>query len=179
MTKGPIAPRASTADGTAFEELFQAEYPSVVRVAARVLMERAAAEDVAQEAFLSFHVRYPQGHPSAAGWLRLAAAHLSLNRLRGDRRRSVRERVDRERAEAQETPESAALASETRREVRQALARIKRAQAALLALRYSGLSYAEVAEALGIPVSQVGIRLRRAESALRKEVSHDQADASR
>ena len=70
------------------------------------------------------------------------------------------------------------LLAETQREVRAALGRIKPPQAALLALRYSGLSYAEVAAALSIPVTQVGVRLRRAEAALRKEVDHDQADAS-
>ena len=66
-----------------------------------------------------------------------------------------------------------ALASETRQEVREALGRLKRHQAALLVLRYSGLSYAEVAAALSIPVSQVGVRLRRAEAALRQEVDRD------
>jgi RNA polymerase sigma-70 factor (ECF subfamily) len=40
----------------------------------------------------------------------------------------------------------------------------------VLALRYSGLSYAEVASSLGIGVNAVGTRLRRAEARLRKEV---------
>ncbi|TMG44190.1 MAG: RNA polymerase sigma factor, partial [Chloroflexi bacterium] len=43
--------------------------------------------------------------------------------------------------------------------------------AALLMLRHSGLSYAEVATALGIKVGNVGTLLRRAEDALRKEVN--------
>ncbi len=53
------------------------------------------------------------------------------------------------------------------------MGRLKRRHAALLILRYSGLSYSEVATALAIPVSQVGVRLRRAEAALRKEVERD------
>jgi RNA polymerase sigma-70 factor (ECF subfamily) len=175
--KRPVAPGSGAADLSGFEALFQAEYPSVVRVAARVLLEAAAAEDVAQEVFLAFNLRYPHGHEGAAPWLRLAAAHLALNRLRGDRRRSRRELGTPERQGAQETPETAALLAETQREVRAARGRIKPPQAALLALRYSGLSYAEVADALSIPVTQVGVRLRRAEAALRKEVDHDQADA--
>ena len=44
--------------------------------------------------------------------------------------------------------------------------------AAVLALRYSGLSYAEVAAALGVGVGQVGTMLRRAEAALRKEITN-------
>jgi RNA polymerase sigma-70 factor (ECF subfamily) len=43
--------------------------------------------------------------------------------------------------------------------------------AALLMLRYSGLSYAEVATALDMKVGNVGTLLRRAEEALRKEVN--------
>jgi DNA-directed RNA polymerase specialized sigma24 family protein len=46
-------------------------------------------------------------------------------------------------------------------------------QAAALVLRYSGLSYAEVATALGMPADQVGTALRRAEAAMRKEMTHD------
>jgi len=41
----------------------------------------------------------------------------------------------------------------------------------VLALRYSGLSYAEVAEAMGIVVGQVGTVLRRAEARLKREVT--------
>ncbi|HVB53832.1 MAG TPA: sigma-70 family RNA polymerase sigma factor [Candidatus Acidoferrales bacterium] len=175
VVKGPVASPPRAAAPGAFEALFEAEYASVVRVAARVLQERSAAEDIAQEVFLDFHLRYPNGHQTAAGWLRLAAAHLALNRIRGDRRRSRRELGIGEEHPTQETPETEALASETRQEVQQALGRIKRRQAALLVLRYSGLSYAEVANALSIPVSQVGVRLRRAEAALRKEVDRDQA----
>jgi RNA polymerase sigma-70 factor (ECF subfamily) len=42
---------------------------------------------------------------------------------------------------------------------------------ALLALRYSGLSYSEVAAATGTNIDQIGTRLRRAHDAFRKEVS--------
>ncbi len=41
----------------------------------------------------------------------------------------------------------------------------------MLALRYSGLSYAEVAQAMAVQVNQVGTILRRAEEALRKEIT--------
>src|ERR1019366_9965974 len=66
-------------------------------------------------------------------------------------------------------PQAAVEAAETIRAVRAALARIPKRQATVLALRYSGLSYAEMASALGIGVNQVGTRSRRAEARLRKE----------
>jgi RNA polymerase sigma-70 factor (ECF subfamily) len=173
VVRRPTATSAKATERSDFEALFQVEYPAVVRVAARVLRERSAAEDVAQEVFLEFHLKYPNGHRGAAGWLRLAAAHLALNRIRGDRRRSRREQGLVEERSTQVTPETLAVASETRQEVQAALGRLKRRHAALLVLRYSGLSYVEVAAALSIPVSQIGVRLRRAEAALRKEVERD------
>jgi RNA polymerase sigma factor (sigma-70 family) len=61
--------------------------------------------------------------------------------------------------------------AERRREIRQAVTRLPERSAAVLLLRHSGLSYAEVATALGIKVGNVGTVLRRAEEALRKEVN--------
>jgi RNA polymerase sigma-70 factor (ECF subfamily) len=61
--------------------------------------------------------------------------------------------------------------SEDRRLVRQALARLAPKPATVLVLRASGLSYAEVAQALGVGIGQIGTLLRRAEAALRKEVT--------
>ena len=58
-----------------------------------------------------------------------------------------------------------------RRGVRGALARLPRRQAVALVLRHSGLSYAEVAAALDLSPDSVGTTVRRAESALRKELN--------
>jgi len=61
-------------------------------------------------------------------------------------------------------------AREQRRLVRAALRRIAPKKARVLALRYSGLSYTEVAAALEIRPDQVGTLLRRAEAAFEKEL---------
>jgi RNA polymerase sigma-70 factor (ECF subfamily) len=63
-------------------------------------------------------------------------------------------------------------AQEDRRQVRMALRRLPLKSASVLVLRYSGLSYIEVADALGVGPNQVGTLLRRAEHALRKEMHH-------
>jgi RNA polymerase sigma-70 factor (ECF subfamily) len=68
------------------------------------------------------------------------------------------------------SPEEIAIASEEEREVRTALARLPRHAATVLVLRHSGLSYAEIAEAMEVRVGQVGTMLRRAEARFRKEV---------
>ena len=162
-------PRTS-AIPAAFERLFLAEYARVVRVAYRVVGDTAEAEDVAQEVFLAFYRAHPADAPYAAPWLHRAAAHTALNVVRSRSRRVAREHHDAVGREAAPDPEGAALERERAREVRAALARMPRGAAALLALRYSGLSYAEVAAATGTRIDQVGTRLRRAHDAFRKEV---------
>jgi RNA polymerase sigma-70 factor (ECF subfamily) len=154
----------------AFERLFVAEYGRVAGIAYRVLGDKAEAEDVAQEVFLSFYRRHRADASYAPAWLYAAAAHTALNSIRGRKRRERREDTAGRAADRVADPETEAIAAEERAHVRGALARLPTAAAALLVLRYSGLAYAEVAAALGIPADQVGTRLRRAQEALKKEV---------
>jgi RNA polymerase sigma-70 factor (ECF subfamily) len=156
-----------------FERLFLEEYPKVVAIAYRVLADRTAAEDVAQEVFLKFHRSQSPGAERASGWLHAAAVHSALNVIRGERRRAQRETahaLDPARSTSA-NPERLVEEAEERREVRRALSRLPERTAAVLLLRHSGLSYAEVATALRIKVGNVGTLLRRAEEALRKEVN--------
>jgi RNA polymerase sigma factor (sigma-70 family) len=152
------------------EEVFRAAYPRVVGVAARVLGSRDEAEDVAQEVFLKFaHSSVPTA--AATGWLSVAAAHTALNHLRSGRRRASREEaVGHGDSMAPDVAETIVTRDERRR-VRAALARLPRRHAVALVLRHSGLSYAEVAAALDLSPGSVGTTVRRAESALRKELN--------
>jgi RNA polymerase sigma-70 factor (ECF subfamily) len=158
-------------DDELFEALFAAEYGRVAGIANRVLADPHGAEDVAQEVFIDFHRLHSPSAPYAPAWLHRAAAHAALNRLRGARRRQRRE-VAQAAEETDRTvdPQKLLEVSEDRRALRQALARMAPKPAAVLVLRASGLSYAEVAQALGVGIGQVGTLLRRAEAALRKEV---------
>jgi RNA polymerase sigma factor (sigma-70 family) len=156
---------------TDLDEVFRRDYQRVLGVAARVLGSRDQAEDVAQDVFLSFgRSSVPTGE--ASGWLCVAAAHTALNLLRSSRRRASREETA---AAANDVVVSdvadAVVTLEERSHVRAALARLPRKQAMALVLRHSGLSYAEVAAALDLSPGSVGTSVRRAESALRKELN--------
>ncbi len=185
---GRAARRAERKDGVAvstppgqgavradLEQVFRTAYPRVVAVAARILGSRDEAEDVAQETFLTFgRSSVPAGE--AIGWLSVAAAHTALNHLRTGRRRSFREvAASRDGASGDDgavCPDvaDAVVTLDERRRVRAALARLPHKQAVALVLRHSGLSYAEVAAALDLSPGSVGTTVRRAESALRKEL---------
>lgn len=159
-------------DEDSFDTLFTAEYARVVRIANRVLADPHEAEDVAQEVFVDFHRLHSASAKYAPAWLHRAAAHSALNRLRGARRRQRREIAQAvEESDRTLDPQKQLEVDEDRRQVRQALARLAPKPAAVLVLRASGLSYAEVAQALGVGIGQVGTLLRRAETSLRKEVT--------
>lgn len=159
-----------------FERLFLAEYGRVVAIAHRVLADRAEAEDVAQEVFLDYHRKHDAGAEYAAAWLRRAAAHAALNRIRSRKRRERRELASADLPAGTLDPQHVVEAQEERRLVRAALRRLPRKAASVLALRYSGLSYVEIGTALGVGAGQIGTLLRRAEQALRKEMSHATSD---
>jgi RNA polymerase sigma-70 factor (ECF subfamily) len=180
---GAAAGRAERKDGVAvstppgrgavrpdLEQVFRATYPRVVAVAARVLGSRNEAEDVAQEVFLTFgRSSVPAGE--ALGWLSVAAAHTALNHLRSGRRRAFREEAAGDGDVVGPDVADTVVTRDERRRVRAALARLPRRQAVALVLRHSGLSYAEVAAALDLSPGSVGTTVRRAESALRKELN--------
>ena len=161
--EGPSGVRAD------LEEVFRADYSRVVAVAAGVLGSRDQAEDVAQEVFLSF-ARSSVPGSAASGWLSVAAVHTALNLLRSGRRRVAREEAVRTDPVEPDVADSVVTREEHGR-VRAALARLPRKQAVALVLRHSGLSYAEVASALDMSPGSVGTTVRRAESALRKELN--------
>jgi RNA polymerase sigma factor (sigma-70 family) len=158
---------------SAFERFFREHYPAVVRIACGVVGDPQTAQDVAQDVFIAALRRFPEpdGSDHAPAWVRVAAAHAGLNVIRGERRRDRRQQLSGIDV-APPGPEEAVLDRESRIEVRQALGRLPRRAATVLVLRHSGLSYAEVADAMNVKVGHVGTMLRRAESALRKEL-HD------
>jgi RNA polymerase sigma factor (sigma-70 family) len=162
----PPTPGAVRAD---LEAVFRSDYRRIVAVAARVLGSRDEAEDVAQEVFLSFgRSSVPAGE--AGGWLSVAAAHTALNHLRSGRRRAAREETAAGDGLEPDVADAVVTLDERSR-VRSALTRLPRKQAMALVLRHSGLSYADVASALDMSPGSVGTTVRRAESALRKELN--------
>jgi len=165
---GPASRRSSP---SGFERFFRDNYSAVVHIAEGVVGDTHAAQDVAQDVFIAAERRFPESENSAhaAAWVKIAATHVALNTLRADRRRDVRQ-ARFGATLAVPGPEERLIERESQQCVRHALARLPRRSATVLVLRYSGLSYGEVSEAMGIGIGQVGTMLRRAEAALRKEI---------
>jgi RNA polymerase sigma-70 factor (ECF subfamily) len=155
----------ATATQFDIEALFRLHYVRVVRLIARVVRDRAGAEDLAVELFLKLWRVRPE---CPEGWLYRAAGRTAIDHLRRQMRRARYERVARFFVENQ-TPEELHASSEERERVQRVLAAIDRRKAELLLLRSEGLSYEELAEAFDLKALSIGTLLNRAQEIFRKE----------
>jgi len=152
-----------------FDALFLVHYDGVYRLLYRIVGARDEAEDLAQETFVRLaHQRFRPGREhNLRGWLYAVASNLAFNALRSRGRRQRREETvfRLEDSGGEPDPAVVALRDDERAAVRRTLAALPERQAQLLMLRHSGLSYREIAEALGMAPGSVGTTLARAEAA--------------
>ncbi len=160
--------RESTMEsGIPFEAIFETHWNRVVGLLFRLLGDRDEAEDIALEVFIRCHERVPDDAEAAhlAGWLYRVATRLGFNALRTRRRRKSYESA----AAAQiqpviPSPSEGLECKERSIRVRTVLGKMRRRSARILMLRHTGLSYAEIASALGLRASSIGKLLARAEA---------------
>jgi len=156
-----------------FERVFLDQYPRVYAALVHLVGDRAEAEDLALDTFWQLHRRLPdlRGTQNLGGWLYRVATNLGLNALRARKRR---ERYEVEAgANALSTqpagdPEQMVAAQEERERVRHVLGQMDSRQGQLLLLRHSGMSYEEIAAALGVSPNSIGTLLVRAEREFEK-----------
>lgn len=150
------------------ENIFRAQYGRIARVIAGVVRDRARAEELAVEVFLKlWRNRRAQGGQAEA-WLYRVAVRTGLNELRRQMRQARYERLL-GFARGWPTPEDLHAAAEERENVRLVLGTMAPRRAELLLLRSQGLSYDQMACALGLHPASVGTLLRRAQQAFREE----------
>jgi RNA polymerase sigma-70 factor (sigma-E family) len=156
----------------AVTHLFVTQYRPLVRLAALLLHDDSAAEEVAQDAFVALHrawsrVREPD---RAVAYLR----QIVVNRCRSDlRHRGVVDRFLRRQPPAAtvRSAESHAIEAENHAEILAALGGLPTRQREALILRYyADLSEAQVAEAMGISQGAVKSHTSRGIAALRGTV---------
>ncbi|HEX9765484.1 MAG TPA: SigE family RNA polymerase sigma factor [Nitriliruptorales bacterium] len=147
-----------------FDAFYGAHWQGVVGVALALTGGVAAAEDVAQEAFLRAHDRWGQvaEHPNPAAWVRRVAINLATSRLR--RLRSEARALA--RLGGRRAHDAGAIdATDARfwREVRS----LPRRQAQAVALHYvDDLSVEDVAATMGCAVNTAKVHLHRARASL-------------
>lgn len=166
-SESDLLARLRSGDAEAFRALFEAHYASVHRVLRRLVGD--GADDLAQEVFWRLYRNPPAAEDARLGaWLYRVATNLGYNALRAASRRQRYEELFHRLWPGQDDPpdpEREALRQDDGARVRAALSRMGRKQAQILVLRHSGVSYREIARAVGVAESSVGTLLGRAERA--------------
>ena len=168
--------RLARGDMRAFEEIVVSSERAVRNFAFRYLGDERKAEDVAQETFLRVYTARSRWRPDAKfhTWLFTIASRLCLNAIRSQRRerRVMRpaavggdgsDELAGAPARRTASPPDGVLAAERAELLRRAVAALSENQRrALLLHRFEGLSYREVAEAMGLTLEAVRSLLVRA-----------------
>lgn len=171
--------RARGGEAEAYGEIVRRYQRSVFNVCYRMLGERHGAEDQAQECFIRAYLRldsYDLDRPFGP-WIHTVAANLCLNHLQ--RRRPVQvpllEEHDRPAEGGRPGPEQQLERREQAERVRRAIAGLPAHYRAVIELRhYQEMSYAEISEALDLPLSDVRSHLYRARRSLEQALAeHD------
>ena len=135
----------------------------------------AVAEEILQETFLRAYRAAGTYEPRAAvsTWLFRVAANLCLNEAQAARSRHEVLADAPETAAGQADPAQALERKEVSAVVEAALSALPPQQRAAVQLaRFEGLSYAEIAEVLGVSVGAVDGLLQRARQTLREQLRH-------
>ena len=163
---------AQGGDLFAFEEVVRRYQRRVYATALRIVRRHDLADDVTQETFLRAHRAlgtYDRERPFGP-WVCRIAANLAINHVRSPeaREEGLEGVLDAAPAPAGASPLSAVLEEEARSVLAEAVGRLPPDQRAVFVLRaYDELSYAEIAEALGLSIGTVMSRLSRAREKLR------------
>ena len=175
LDEAELVRRSQDGDLGAFNSIVERYQGLVLNVAARVVGDRASAEDVTQETFISAYrsIRGFRGG-SLRAWLSRIAINIGLDLLRKRRRRpessldEAQEEVGFEVASPAAGPERQAVLGELREEIERGILSLPANQRATLVLvDVQGFSYEEAARALATSVGTVKSRLSRARARVR------------
>ena len=171
--------RVQRGDKGAFDVLVLKYQHKLVKLVTRYVRNPAEAEDIAQEAFIKAYRALPQfrGDSAFYTWLYRIAINTAKNAVVSRDRSPVDYNFDRDsidesydmqgRLKDEDTPEGLVLTDEIRHTVNAAIEQLPEDLRTAIVLReLEGLSYEQIAGAMGCPVGTVRSRIFRAREAI-------------
>lgn len=160
-------------DKAALNAIYQQEAGRMLGVALRILRRRALAEDAVQDAFMLIWrnaARFDPAKGSGATWIYTILRNRSLTLLRDESRvEPDDEPLGAEVPDEGESPEEAILRLSDAEALRHCLQKLDPRRRMAIALAYvHGLSHAELAGKLGMPLGTIKSWMRRSLIALRE-----------
>ncbi len=174
--------RVQQGDPRAFELVYDRHGGPAFSLAYRMVGNRAGAEDITQEAFLSIwrsRERYRRDRGSVRTWVLGIVHHRAIDALRRnlvhDRRRASAEGLE-EREEAAELTDVEVVRRDEARTVRSALEELPVEQCRVIELAYfGGFTQTEIASMLDTPIGTVKGRMRLGLEKLRRTLAEEAA----
>ena len=174
-----LMPLIGEKDPEAFAVFYDRHGGVAFSLAYRIVGERAAAEDVTQEAFISIWrsgARFDRARGSVRSWMLGIVRNRAIDLLRSRAGRAPSLDFDDEAAleasPAEERTEETALRHETAAELRGAIGELPGEQSKVIELAYfGGFSHSEIAGMLGVPLGTVKGRMRLGLEKIRTELA--------
>jgi len=174
-----LMPLVGRKDPEAFAVLYDRHGGAAYSLAYRIVGDRAAAEEVTQEAFISVWrsgARFEAARGSVRSWLLSVVRNRAIDFLRSRAGKAPKLTFDDdsvlEQRPAAERTEEEALRRETAGELRGAIGKLPGEQSKVIELAYfGGFSHSEIAQILGLPMGTVKGRMRLGLEKIRGELA--------
>ena len=166
-----LVTKARNGDGRALDALVERYAPRVQRIASQLMGDLEEARDAAQESLVKLCTRLRQfrGEAQFATWLHRLVVNTCRDRIARQRVRQTEPLALEDEPAGEETdPSRAALLTDVRRDVAEALARLSAKQRVAVVLRDSfGFTYEEIARIARMPVGTAKCYVHRGRALLR------------
>jgi len=174
-----LMPLIGEKDPEAFEVFYDRHGGVAYSLAYRIVGEKAAAEDVTQEAFISIWksgARFDRARGSVRSWMLSIVRNRAIDALRSRAGKAPKLTFDDDAAleqrPAEELTEEEAMRNETAGELRGALGELPGEQSKVIELAYfGGFSQSEISRMLGVPLGTVKGRMRLGLEKIRGELA--------
>jgi RNA polymerase sigma-70 factor (ECF subfamily) len=174
-----LMPLIGAKDAEAFEVFYDRHGGVAYSLAYRIVGEKAAAEDVTQEAFISLWrsgARFDRARGSVRSWMLSIVRNRAIDFLRSSTGKAPKLDFDDdavlEQRPSDELTEDVAIQHETASEVRGVIERLPGDQSKVIELAYfGGFSQSEIARMLGVPLGTVKGRMRLGLEKIRGEIA--------
>lgn len=166
-----LARRAAAGDQGALNQLLATIQPRVMRLCGRILPVRQDAEEASQDVLMKVATKISgyEGRSKFTTWLHVVASNTARQTYRSLKRRAAERPVEDMPTAAD--PRTTSVIAGSRLDLLEALETLERNQPDLveaLVMRDIGeIDYAEIADALSIPVGTAKSRIHRARQAMR------------
>ena len=171
LSDSELVDKATNGDRRALDTLVERYSPRVNRLASQLIGDLEEARDAAQESLVKVCTRLKQfrGEAQFATWLHRLVVNTCRDRMAFQRvRRSEPLELDEHAVAEDADPSSAAMLTDLRRDLADALSRLSADQRIAVVLRDSfGLSYKEISRVARMPVGTAKCYVHRARARLR------------